>query len=50
MGIEDLRFIKISNGWILTITDKGIMKETVEDIYFKDKNEIIKWIKENVNG
>jgi len=46
--IEDLRFIKISNGWILTIQDRGISKENIYDIYLKDKKEIINWIDKNI--
>lgn len=47
--IEDILFIKIKNGWIVTIRDKGMVKEHIDDIYLKDQEEIIEWIKENVN-
>jgi len=46
--IEDLRFIKIKNGWILSIIDKGMMKEHIEDVFIKNKFEMIEWIKENI--
>ena len=47
--IEDFRFIRISNGWIVTVYNKGIQKENQYDIYFKDRAGIIKWIEENIN-
>jgi len=46
--IENIQFIKIKNGWVLTITDRGISKEHVDDIFFSNVGEIINWIKENV--
>jgi len=46
--IEDFRFIKISNGWIETIIDRGIQKENIYDTFLKDPKEIIKWIEENI--
>lgn len=47
--IEDFRFIKISNGRILTIVDRGISKENIYDVYFKGKEDIVKWIETNLN-
>jgi len=46
--IEDILLIKIKNGWILTIRDKGMMKEHTDDIYLADRDEIIKWLQENI--
>lgn len=46
--IENLQFIKIKNGWVVTVTDRGITKDHVEDEFLRDKDEIIKWIRENV--
>ena len=46
--IEDILLIKIKNGWILTIRDKGIAKEHTDDIYLKNRDEIINWLKENI--
>jgi len=46
--IENLTFIRIKNGWILTIRDKGMVRENVEDIFFKNQEEIIDWIRENL--
>lgn len=48
--IDDFRFIKISNGWILTIVDRGIQKENIYDVYLENKEDIIKWIKDNIKN
>ena len=47
--IEDFRFIRISNGWVVAVYTKGIQKENVYDVFLKDKNDIKKWIDENIN-
>lgn len=46
--IEDIILIKIKNGWILTIRDKGMVSEHTEDVYLKNREEIINWVRENI--
>lgn len=48
--IEDFRFIKISNGWVLTIIDRGIQKENIYDVFLNDKEEIISWVNKNITN
>ena len=48
--IEDILLIKIKNGWILTIRDKGMMRDHNEDIYMKNRDEIVKWFQENIGN
>jgi len=46
--IEDILLIKIKNGWVVTIRDKGMVSEHTEDIYLKNQAEILEWVRVNI--
>lgn len=46
--IEHITIVKIRNGWVLTILNKGIIQDVTEDIFLGSKNDIVKWIQDNL--
>lgn len=46
--IEHISILKIKNGWIITISNKGIFQDTTEDYFVDSVVSLIDWIEENV--